>query len=114
MAEGIFKKLIGTKIFVQSAGVYDTLEIDGFTVQVKDGSTCLLGPSGEMFSCTPWPQQEEEQTEQEYLIAITEAFHEEAFGLSTGLSGAQWNSLDATTTSSKRAAREQLEQLLLE
>ena len=34
MAEGIFKKLIGTKIFVQSAGVYDTLEIDGFTVQV--------------------------------------------------------------------------------
>ena len=34
MAEGIFKKLIGRKIFVQSAGVFDTLEIDGFTVKV--------------------------------------------------------------------------------
>ena len=36
MAEGIFKKIIGRKIFVQSAGIYDTLEIDGFTVKVCD------------------------------------------------------------------------------
>lgn len=36
MAEGIFKKLFGKKIFVQSAGVFDTLEIDGFTVRVCD------------------------------------------------------------------------------
>ena len=36
MAEGIFKNLIGRKIFVQSAGVFDTLEIDGFTVKVCD------------------------------------------------------------------------------
>lgn len=34
MAEGIFKKLIGNKIFVQSAGVFDSLEVDGFTVRV--------------------------------------------------------------------------------
>ncbi len=34
MAEGIFKKLVGRKVFVQSAGVYDRLEIDGFTVNV--------------------------------------------------------------------------------
>ena len=34
MAEGIFKKLIGKKIFVQSAGVFDSLEIDGYTVRV--------------------------------------------------------------------------------
>ena len=34
MAEGIFKKLIDRKIFVQSAGVFDTLEIDGFMVKV--------------------------------------------------------------------------------
>ena len=34
MAEGIFKNLVGNKIFVQSAGVFDTLEIDGFTVEV--------------------------------------------------------------------------------
>ena len=34
MAEGIFKKLIGRKIFVQSAGVFDSLEIDGFSVKV--------------------------------------------------------------------------------
>ena len=34
MAEGIFKKLMGRKIFVQSAGIFDTLEIDGFTVKV--------------------------------------------------------------------------------
>ena len=36
MAEGIFKNLLGRKIFVQSAGVFDTLEIDGFTVKVCD------------------------------------------------------------------------------
>lgn len=36
MAEGIFKKLFNRKIFVQSAGVFDTLEIDGFTVKVCD------------------------------------------------------------------------------
>ena len=36
MAEGIFKYLLGRKIFVQSAGVFDTLEIDGFTVKVCD------------------------------------------------------------------------------
>ena len=36
MAEGIFKKIIGKKIFVQSAGIFDTLEIDGFTVKVCD------------------------------------------------------------------------------
>ena len=36
MAEGIFKKIMGRKIFVQSAGIFDTLEIDGFTVKVCD------------------------------------------------------------------------------
>ena len=36
MAEGIFKNLLGRKIFVQSAGVFDTLEIDGFTIKVCD------------------------------------------------------------------------------
>ena len=36
MAEGIFKNLFGRKIFVQSAGIFDTLEIDGFTVRVCD------------------------------------------------------------------------------
>ena len=36
MAEGIFKKVMGRKIFVQSAGIFDSLEIDGFTVKVCD------------------------------------------------------------------------------
>ena len=36
MAEGIFKSLFGRRIFVQSAGVFDTLEIDGFTIKVCD------------------------------------------------------------------------------
>ena len=89
----------------------------GFVVQVEDGSTCLLGTTGEMFYCSPWParaenEDGEKQTDQEYLTAITEAFHEGAFGLSTGLSGADWNSLDGTTTSSKKAAREKLEKML--
>lgn len=34
MAEGIFKKLYGRKIFVQSAGVKHDVEIDGFAVSV--------------------------------------------------------------------------------
>jgi arsenate reductase len=32
MAEGIMKKFYGTRIYVQSAGVKNELEIDGFTV----------------------------------------------------------------------------------
>ena len=36
MAEGIFKQLIGRKIFVQSAGIFNSLEIDGFAVRVCD------------------------------------------------------------------------------
>ena len=36
MAEGIFKKLLGRKIFVQSAGICDTREIDGYTIKVCD------------------------------------------------------------------------------
>ncbi len=87
---------------------------NGFTIQVEEGSVCLLGVMGEMYSCTAWPSREEDQSEQAHLTAITEAFHEDAFGLSTGLSGAQWNSLDGTTTSSKRAVREKLEGMLSE
>ncbi len=34
MAEGILKKHIGTRIFVQSAGVKGDLDIDGFTIAV--------------------------------------------------------------------------------
>jgi len=34
MAEGIMKKLHGTQIFVQSAGVKNDLEIDGFCISV--------------------------------------------------------------------------------
>lgn len=34
MAEGITKKLFGTDIYVQSAGVKNELEIDGFSVAV--------------------------------------------------------------------------------
>jgi len=34
MAEGIFKKLIGRRIFVQSAGIYNNLEINGFSIKV--------------------------------------------------------------------------------
>ena len=36
MAEGIFKKLFGNRIFVQSAGIFNTIEIDGFTIKVCD------------------------------------------------------------------------------
>ena len=34
MAEGIMKKLIGTRMYVQSAGVKSDLEIDGFAIAV--------------------------------------------------------------------------------
>jgi len=34
MAEGIMKKLYGTKVYVQSAGVKSDLEVDGFVVSV--------------------------------------------------------------------------------
>ncbi len=34
MAEGLLKKLVGQKIYVQSAGVKNDLEIDGFAIAV--------------------------------------------------------------------------------
>ncbi len=34
MAEGIMKKLYGTRIYIQSAGVKNDLEIDGFSISV--------------------------------------------------------------------------------
>lgn len=34
MAEGIMKKLFGTDVYVQSAGVHNDLEIDGFSIAV--------------------------------------------------------------------------------
>ncbi len=34
MAEGMMKKLYGTDTYVQSAGVYNDMEIDGFSVAV--------------------------------------------------------------------------------
>ena len=34
MAEGIMKKLYGTDVYVQSAGIHSDLEIDGFAISV--------------------------------------------------------------------------------
>ena len=51
MAEGIMKKLYGTDTYVQSVGVINDLEIDGFSIAVCDEigvelsrhrSSCLL------------------------------------------------------------------------
>ncbi|MEM6897555.1 MAG: low molecular weight phosphatase family protein [Pseudomonadota bacterium] len=36
MAEGLMKKFYGTDTYVQSAGVYNDLEIDGFSIAVCD------------------------------------------------------------------------------
>ncbi|MDG2474208.1 MAG: low molecular weight phosphatase family protein [Paracoccaceae bacterium] len=42
MAEGIFKKLYGKKIFVQSAGVKHDTEIDGFAISVCEEINVIL------------------------------------------------------------------------
>ncbi len=36
MAEGIMKKLHGTRVFIQSAGVWNDLEVDGFAIAVAE------------------------------------------------------------------------------
>ena len=43
IAEGIFKKLYGRKVFVQSAGVKNDAEIDGFAVSVCSEIGITLG-----------------------------------------------------------------------
>ena len=43
MAEGIFKKLFGRNVFVQSAGVKHDVEIDGFAVSVCSEIEVALG-----------------------------------------------------------------------
>ena len=43
MAEGIFKKLYGKRIFVQSAGVKHDTEIDGFAIAVCSEINVTLG-----------------------------------------------------------------------
>jgi len=53
-------------------------------------------------------------SEDEWLIEIVEAFHLEVFGLPMGMFGAEWNTLDGSTNSSRQATQDQIKELLFE
>ena len=82
MAEGIFKKLIGRKIFVQSAGVFDTLEIDGFTVKVCNEINIKLNKH-RVRSLREMEKEGGFIGSFDLIIALTKESSEEAFRYST-------------------------------
>jgi hypothetical protein len=84
----------------------------GFTIRVESGQVCLNGQMGQQVSCTVYPQREEEMSDAEYVTEITEIFHTLTFALSTGMSTADWNSLDGRATSSKTRTQKRMKELL--
>ena len=85
---------------------------EGFMVQVQNNTACLLGPSGEMFACSNFIGKTDEQSDQEYLSALSKNFHTMIFSISTGMTGSDWSSLDGTASNSKAETRKRLEGLL--
>lgn len=84
----------------------------GFTIRVESGQVCLNGQMGQQVSCTVYPQREDEMSDAEYVTEITEIFHTLTFALSTGMSTADWNSLDGRATSSKARTQQRMKELL--
>lgn len=87
----------------------------GFTLSVtgdSQPSMCLSSPLGTLLGCAEAPLREEGQTDSSYVVAACEAFHTGIFSMGVGLTGAQWNSLDGTTSASKNAMREKLKDLI--
>ena len=82
MAEGIFKSLVGRKIFVQSAGVFDTLEIDGFTVKVCDEINVKLSKH-RVRSLSEMEKEGGYLGSFDLIIPLTKEASEEAFKYST-------------------------------
>lgn len=89
-----------------------TASNQGLSIQASGGQVCLLGSMGQTFTCTQLPAREEDTTDEAYVTAITEAFHTEAFSLSTGMSTADWRSLDGRATTSKERTRAKLKNIL--
>lgn len=85
---------------------------DGFSLQVTANQVCLLGSMGQEFTCTRYPNREESMSDADYVTLITDAFHSQAFSLSTGMSTADWRSLDGRATTSKDRTRAKLKQIL--
>lgn len=85
---------------------------DGFSLQVTGGQVCLLGSMGQQFTCTRFPIREDSMSDADYLTLITDTFHSQAFSLSTGMSTADWRSLDGRATTSKDRTRAKLKQIL--
>ncbi len=84
----------------------------GFTVRVDAGQVCLNGQMGQQLSCAQYPSRGEDMSDDDYVTAITESFHQIAFAMSTGMSTADWNSLDGRATSSKTRTQQRMKELL--
>ena len=106
MAEGIMKKLYGTGTYVQSAGVKNDMEIDGFSVAVcaeigvgldrhRSRSFEEMGPLGEDLSSF------------DVIVALSPLSHARALELTRGFSTevAFWPIPDPTGTGEGREAR---------
>ena len=85
---------------------------DGLSLQATGGQVCLLGSMGQEFTCTQFPTRDDSMSDADYVTLITDTFHSQAFSLSTGMSTADWRSLDGRATTSKDRTRAKLKQIL--
>ena len=103
MAEGIMKKLFGTKIYVQSAGVLDDQEIDGFAITVcqEIGVELSNHRSRSMEQMEDWG---DDMASFELVIALTPAAQRVALERTRyiSLEVEYWPTLDPSGTGEKR------------
>ncbi len=87
----------------------------GFVITVRKGprglEACMRSPEGAEISCSR-AEQGEKQSAYDWGARVVELFHRDAFAIRLGLTTADLNSLDGSTTIASQAQREQLKGLL--
>ena len=103
MAEGIAKKLLGSRVFLQSAGVKGEMEIDGFAVEVCREIGVDLGKH-RVKSVDDFEDWGEDVDSYDLVIALSPAAQRRALEYTRhyALEVAYWPTLDPTGLAEKR------------
>ena len=109
MAEGIMKKLYGTRAYIQSAGVMNDMEIDGFAIAV----CAEIGVELERHRSRSFDEMEQwgdDLTSFDLVLALSPASQRRALDLAqfSHLEVEYWPLLDPTGMVDDRAARMEL------
>lgn len=106
MAEGIAKKLLGSRVFLQSAGVKGEMEIDGFVVEVCEEIGVHLGRH-RVKSFDDFEDWGEDIDSYDLIIALSPAAQRRALEYTRhfALEVEYWPTLDPTGLGEKREAK---------